>query len=112
MREVEENEGLKEAQELLEQISLDEHEQELAFKRELYEMDKKAIKAAGYYEGLEEGIQQGTKEGIKKGIEQGKIEGEKEKAIKIAKNMYKKGISIETIIECTGLTKEEIEKLK
>ncbi len=92
MREVEENEGLKEAQELLEQISLDEHEQELAFKRELYEMDKKAIKAAGYYEGLEEGIQ-------------------KEK-IEIAKNMYKKGISIATIIECTGLTKEEIEKLK
>ncbi len=104
MREVEENEGLKEAQELLEQISLDEHEQELAFKRELYEMDKKAIKAAGYYEGLEEGIQQGIKEGIQ--------QGEKEKAIKIAKNLLKQNISIEIVVKCTGLTKEEIEKLK
>ena len=42
-------------------------------------------------------------EGIKEGIEQEKIE--------ITKIMLKENINIETISKCTGLTKEEIEKL-
>ena len=50
----------------------------------------------------------GVEEGIKKGIEKGKKEG----IIKIAKAMLEKNIPIETIMEITELTKEEIEKLK
>jgi len=45
------------------------------------------------------------------GKAEGKIEGEKENAIKIAKKLKEIGDPIEKIIEVTGLTKEEIEKL-
>jgi predicted transposase/invertase (TIGR01784 family) len=51
----------------------------------------------GFYES-------GRKEGIK--------EGEKDKAIEMAKNSLKEGLSIESISKLTGLPKEEIEKLK
>jgi predicted transposase/invertase (TIGR01784 family) len=50
----------------------------------------------------------GRKEGIKEGIK----EGEKSKQLEIAKNMIKKNIDIQDIIEITGLSKEAIEKLK
>ena len=54
--------------------------------------------------------------GIEEGIEKGKIigieEGKKKNTIKIVKNMLKSNLSIETIMEVTGLTKEEIEDIK
>ena len=43
---------------------------------------------------------------------EGREEGRKEANIEIAKKLLKKGMSIEEIVEITGLTKEEIEKLK
>ena len=46
------------------------------------------------------------------GREEGRIEGEDKKAIEIAQNLFKMRLSIEIIIESTGLSKEEIEKLK
>ena len=54
-------------------------------------------------ESLEKGLKTGKKEGLK--------EGEKKKAIEIALNALKKGLSIDVIIELTGLTKKEIEAL-
>ena len=45
----------------------------------------------------------GLEEGEKKGIAKEKNE--------IAKKMKDKGMDIETIVELTGLTKEEVEKL-
>ena len=46
------------------------------------------------------------------GMEKGKEEGKEERSIEIAKNMLQDGESIDKIIRYTGLTKEEIEKLK
>lgn len=43
---------------------------------------------------------------------QGEKKGETKKAIEVAKNMIKKGMEIEDIVEITGLKKEEVEKLK
>jgi len=43
--------------------------------------------------------------------EQGMIKGKKEEQKEIAKKMLEKGIEIKTIIEITGLSKEEIENL-
>ena len=52
-------------------------------------------------------------EGAKKdGIEEGKSIGIKERTIEIAQNMLKKKMSIEDISEITGLTIQEIEKLR
>nr|MBP6409896.1 hypothetical protein [Pseudarcicella sp.] len=47
----------------------------------------------------------------KKAMQKGKIEGEKEKAINIAKGMKAKGFDLETIVELTGLSYEDIAKI-
>jgi predicted transposase/invertase (TIGR01784 family) len=47
-------------------------------------------------------------DGIKKGMEQGM----KNEKIEIAKSLLEHNISIDIIMESTGLTKEEIEKLR
>ena len=90
------NEAVKKAKKVLDEISADEREQELEFQRLMYEMDNKAIEAAGYDRGLEDGIQRGIQQGV----------------IEIAKNMLSQNTDIEFIIRCTGLTKEEIENLR
>jgi len=51
------------------------------------------------------------KEGIEKGIEKGIERGQKKAQIEIAKNLLNSGINIELIIQSTGLSREEIEKL-
>ena len=104
MEEIRDNKALEEAKKVLEEISMDEHERELQWKRELVLMDKKAIEKAGYEKGIAEGIV----EGIEKGIEQ----GQEEEKVKIAKNALKLGMKIETVEQLTGLSKEEIEKLR
>jgi predicted transposase/invertase (TIGR01784 family) len=57
--------------------------------------------------GIEEGIHKGIDEGIHKGIDKG-IE---KKTIETAKRMLEKGFDLDTIIEITGIKREEIEKL-
>ena len=47
-----------------------------------------------------------------KGLDDGVEKGAREKQIEIAKSMLKENMDIEIIIKITGLTKEEIEKLK
>ena len=51
-------------------------------------------------------------EAQERGIERGVELGSKEKAVEIAKNLIKIGLSEDQIVESTGLSKEEIEKLK
>ena len=75
-------------------ISNDEHEQYLAEMRELYIMDQKAIEEYGYDKGLEQGLEQ-----------------VKQEKIKIAKKLKEREIPINIIVETTGLTPEEIEKI-
>jgi predicted transposase/invertase (TIGR01784 family) len=64
------------------------------------------------YRDLHNVIDTAENEGFKKGKEEGKIEGEKQKTVKIAKKMLKKGSSIEDVLEITELSIEEIEKIK
>ena len=59
----------------------------------------------------EEGLKEGIEKGIKKGIKKGKLEGEKNKALSIAKNWKKSGLDTKFISEITGVTIEEIKKL-
>lgn len=66
--------------------------------------------------GIEQGIKQGIEQGIEKGIEKGKqlglAEGERKKALEVAKGLLKAEVDVEVIIKTTGLTKEEILALK
>ena len=99
-----EDKAIQKAKEVLEEISKDKRERYLAELREKYILDQKAIEDAGYDKGLRDGISQG----ISQGLDQGRTEQKK----KIAKNLLKLKMSIEQIKEVTGLTEEEIKKLK
>ena len=94
------NEFVQKAEDELEYINADEEERMRAKFRERsewkYHADMKSMFSAGKEEGREEG----------------KAEGIKEQNITIAKKMLEQNIDIETIIEVTGLAREEIEKLK
>ena len=65
------------------------------------------------YEKLEErGVNRGKAEGEAKGKAEGKAEGEAKRNIEIARAMLAAGEPVEKIILYTGLTREEIEKLR
>jgi predicted transposase/invertase (TIGR01784 family) len=58
------------------------------------------------------GEELGRKAGLKEGEKKGKMECRKEEKIEMAKKMKEKGTDVEFISEITGLSKEEIERLK
>jgi len=68
-------------------------------------------KKEGLEQGRKEGMEKGRKEGIEQGIKEGVERGLKKGIINTAKNMKSLGIADEVIIQATGLTKEEIERL-
>ena len=86
------NKEINKAKKVLEEISQDEHERYLAELRQKYIMDQKAIEDAGFDKG------------VKAGVEQEKI--------LIAKNLKKQNIDEKVISEATGLSLDEIKKLK
>jgi predicted transposase/invertase (TIGR01784 family) len=57
------------------------------------------------------GEKRGIQIGEQRGIEIGDKRGEQRKALVIASNMLKRNRPIDEIIEDTGLTREEVEKL-
>lgn len=60
---------------------------------------------------MAEGIEKGRTEGMAEGIDIGKVEGRKEEQLEMAKSFKKLGVDIATIVQGTGLSIEEIEKL-
>lgn len=79
--------------------------------REITSLDRERIKFISFYadmyirvEDEERGIQKGLERGMEKGIEQVKIE--------VARNLLKMGMDLLAIMQATGLSKEEIEKIK
>ena len=99
-----EDENINKAKKVLETISQDERERRLTELREKYRMDQHAIMLAGYDKGLKEGIEQGIQQGLEEGIEQTKKN--------MLEKLLKTDLSIEQIMEITGFTDEEIEKIK
>ena len=51
-------------------------------------------------------------EGLREGFDLGKAEGKAERNVEIATTLLKSGVSIDIIMESTGLSKEEIEHLR
>lgn len=113
------NPTIKKAREEMTYLTGDEAVQRLQDLRDKWEMDRissiNTAKERGVEQGLKEGIEQGLKEGIeqglKQGVEQGLKQGEEKSKKEMAKKMKKMQMKIEDIMELTGLTKEEIEKL-
>ena len=89
---MEENENIKEADEALEKMKKEKHMQYLAWLREKQVLDTNSHR--------DEGIEIGKSQGI--AIEK----------VETVKRMLKNGRTIETIMEDTGLSRVEIEKIK
>lgn len=94
-----ENENIKKAEEELEYLTGDEETKRLAYLREKAIRDETA------------GLISAERKGRLEGERIGKLEGERKALCETAKKMLSKGIEIDTIIEVTGLTEEEIKKL-
>ena len=108
--------GLKEAREKLTIMQMSREEQRAY---ESYWMDRHILentmttargegKLEGYEEGKAQGREEGRKEGREEGREEGRTEGARQKALEIARKMKEQGVPDESIIEITGLTKEEL----
>ena len=93
---MEENKAIKKAIGELEQVSGDEKIRRIAELKEKYIRDEQAS------------LEYAKEEGMKVGIE----EGRNERNLEVAKNLLKQNIAIDIISKATGLTLEEIEKLK
>ena len=63
--------------------------------------------AKGLAKGREEGLAKGRAEGLTKGREEGLAKGREE----TARNMKAKGLPVDLIAECSGLSPEEIAQL-
>ncbi|TWI78742.1 hypothetical protein [Treponema putidum] len=74
-----------------------------------FEMDARYY---GRQEGLEEGRQEGLKEGRQAGMQVGREQGFTEGVMQTAKNLLDIGLSVENISKATGLSCNEIERLK
>ena len=64
------------------------------------------------YNQIEYARERGRKEGREEGRKEGKEEGLKEVQSKIAINLIRLGASCEIITQATGLSEEEVSKLK
>ena len=62
--------------------------------------------------GREEGHKVGKEEGLKEGREEGRKEGRGDERLKIAMNLIRVGASCEIISQATGLSAEEVSRLK
>lgn len=86
------------------------YESRLKFLRDQLSLVRNERKAARA-EGLEEGRAKGFAEGIAEGIAEGRAEGKVEGIRLVAKNLLNDGNSIDKVIELTGLTENEIQKI-
>lgn len=108
---VKKNKEIEKANEEWEYLTGDEELKRLEFLELKKCLDDNSIKAAIREEAWNEGIESGMKQGIEQGMEQGIEQGKKNRTIEIAKKMLKQNIPIETIIQITELSEEEITKL-
>ena len=65
-------------------------------------------KREGIAEGMEIGMAKGKQEGLAEGMEKGM----NQRSLDIARNMLADGVDINQIMKYSGLTQEQIEKLK
>ena len=64
------------------------------------------------YNQIEYARETGREEGLKEGHKKGREEGREEERLKIAMNLIRVGASCEVISQATGLSAEEVSRLK
>ena len=99
-----ENPEIEKAYGALQDLSNDEAIRHEAQQREMYLQNEMAINEERYEQGIKKGKEQGIKEGKEQGLKESKIE--------IAKNLLGINLPLEQISAATGLSVDEIKKLK
>lgn len=103
---------LSRAEEEYEYLTGNEEAKRLAELRQRAIWELNDSREIGLEEGREEGRKIGYKEGHKEGHKEGREEGLEKGIMLVAKNMLKNKFSIDEIIKCTNLSKEDILNLK
>ena len=103
-----ENKEIKDAVKDYEVLTGDEEIKRLTEVRLMSELEEQSALATARAKGTEEGLKQGKEEGLKLGKEEGLKQGKEE----IAKKLLEMNLPLKQIIEVTGLSKEEIEKIE
>ena len=103
-----ENKEIKDAVKDYEVLTGDEEIKRLTEVRLMSELEEQSALATARAKGTEEGLKQGKEEGLKQGKEEGLKQGKEE----IAKKLLEMNLPLKQIIEVTGLSKEEIEKIE
>ena len=80
--------------------------------KERIDAEFRGYRERGLRVGRKIGRQEGERIGRQEGERIGRQEGIREEKLEIAKNLLNMGYSKEEIIKATGITKEEIEKIK
>ena len=106
------NPKIKKTVGILMELSQDERARLLYEEREKARRDDMARYRGAKQEGLEKGLVEGLEKGLEKGLVEGLEKGREERQIEIARNALKKKLSVEDIAEITGLTHQDIEKLR
>ena len=96
---MENNEGVKEAKEKLEEMSNDIIMQRIAEWEEAAEHDRASLEFTARNEGRKEGLKQGIEQGIERGIERGVKQGSQQEKLKIAKILKNKKMDVSFIVE-------------
>ena len=90
------------------------YEEDIKIMRDLYATDKweKEKRRMAIEKAMTEGQEKGRAEGRAEGIELGIKQGENRNSLAIAQKMLLAGLPYSQVMEFTGLTKEQLEKLK
>ena len=82
------------------------------FVRRLSEAALKKTEEESLKRGRQEGIQEGREQGLQQGIKQGLQQGKQQEKIAIAKKLLEMHMSIEDIVQTTGLSLDEIKAIQ
>ena len=104
--------AIKEAKADYEDFLTDAQLREAQFEHEMFLHDQAQAKSDAHKEGYEEGMERGISTGIEQGIATGTERGEHAKAVAVAKNLIKVGLSVQQVSEATGLSVDEINNNK
>ncbi|WP_065219297.1 MULTISPECIES: Rpn family recombination-promoting nuclease/putative transposase [Butyricimonas] len=111
--------GLQEARQKLiyysmdatERAAYDRHVDAIMIQNDVLSTAKLEGLTEGRLEGRLEGREEGRLEGLEEGREEGRLEGRMEEKRQIVYNMKSLGLSLDVIVQATGLSPEEIEQL-
>ena len=73
--------------------------------------DNLCVYEGAIQKGIEKGIAKGMEQGIAKGMKQGIAKGVTKRNVEIVRRMKAKGYPLEEIMDCTGLSADEVDAL-